>query len=68
MKVQSLFSLLVLGAVGIALVANHKRSSSREQVWATEWSTAGGLNGGAIVYHRGRGTVYQGGGRELAAG
>jgi hypothetical protein len=26
------------------------------------------LNGGAIVYHRGRGTVYQGGGRELAAG
>src|SRR3954471_5061508 len=25
------------------------------------------LNGGAIVYHRGRGTVYQGGGRELAA-
>jgi hypothetical protein len=28
----------------------------------------GGLNGGAIVYHRGRGTVYQGGGRELAAG
>ena len=28
----------------------------------------GALNGGAIVYHRGRGTVYQGGGRELAAG
>ena len=25
------------------------------------------LNGGAIVYHRGRGTVYQGGGRELTA-
>src|SRR3954465_14365336 len=23
------------------------------------------LNGGAIVYHRGGGTVYQGGGREL---
>ena len=26
-----------------------------------------GLNGGAIVYHRGRGTVYQGGGHELTA-
>src|SRR3712207_4211860 len=26
-----------------------------------------GLNGGGIVYHRGRGTVYQGGGRELTA-
>ena len=25
------------------------------------------LNGGAIVYHRGRGTVYQGSGRELTA-
>src|SRR3954470_16211076 len=27
-----------------------------------------GLNGGAIVYHRGGGTVYQGGGRELTGG
>src|SRR3954463_522824 len=51
-----------------SLPASWPDPNSLRQLNPDHDETYRGLNGGAIVYHRGRGTVYQGGGRELAAG